>query len=74
MSRHRHINVARMAGPGDWWTPPDDDGLHECDECGGTGQVVTDCDDGGRAYREPCECCAGAGYFDENGQPAEAQS
>jgi hypothetical protein len=69
---HRHVNVARMAGPGDWWTPPDDDGLVDCPMCDARGWVMALHDDG-TAVRIVCEACEGERYLDESGYPYKPQ-
>lgn len=48
---------------------PPEGGPCECAECWGEGAIVTDCDDNGHPYSEPCPFCNGTGYVDENGEP-----
>ena len=68
MSHVRHVNLARMAGPGDWWTPPDDDGLTACPACEAEGYRFV-LDEDGSKYREVCPVCEGARFLDESGFP-----
>jgi hypothetical protein len=69
---HRHVNYARMAGPGDWWTPPDDDGLTPCPVCDGDG-VRYVLNESGKKERELCPACKGARFLDESGYPYKPQ-
>jgi hypothetical protein len=67
--RHRAVNLARLPGMGDWWTPPDDPPWIECEVCDGRGSRMV-LDEGFKPYRSVCECCGGAGKLDaETGQP-----
>ena len=68
MSHARHVNVARMPGVGDWWTPPDDPPYIECPCCGGRKSVLK-LDDDNKPWRDVCEVCRGTGLLDEDGQP-----
>lgn len=65
----RHINVARMAGPGDVWCPPESvyDTLTECPVCDGDGS--RDVLDDGHKVREVCPACEGYRYLDSEGYP-----
>jgi hypothetical protein len=66
--RHRAVNLARLPGMGDWWTPPDDPPWIECEVCDGRGSRMV-LDEGFKPYRSVCECCGGAGKLDaETGQ------
>lgn len=65
----RHAtNYARMAGPGDWWTPPDDDGLTDCPVCDAKG-YVNELDEDNKPWKNVCPCCDGHRLLDEDGQP-----
>jgi hypothetical protein len=67
--RHRAVNLARLPGMGDWWTPPDDPPWIECEVCDGRGSRMV-LDEGFKPYRSVCECCKGAGKLDAKyGQP-----
>jgi hypothetical protein len=69
MSHARHVNVARMPGVGDWWTPPDDPPWIDCELCDGKGSRMV-LDEGFKPYRSVCEACEGCGKLDaETGQP-----
>lgn len=70
-SPKRTTNYAQIAGMGDNWTPPDDDGLHDCPVCDGNGFrfVLED----GKKAREVCPACDGTRFLDENGYPYKPQ-
>jgi hypothetical protein len=74
---HKHAspkrtNYAQMSGPGDWWTPPDDDGLTPCPVCDGDGYRMVLSDDS-KPCREVCPACEGARWLDESGYPYTQQ-
>jgi hypothetical protein len=69
MSHARHVNVARMPGVGDWWTPPDDPPYVDCPCCDARGWV-NKLDEDNKPFRDVCEACEGMKYLDaETGEP-----
>lgn len=53
---------------------PYDDSVAECHECAGKGEVNEENPeqrpDGCDVWMVPCQCCDGAGWLDEEGNPA----
>jgi hypothetical protein len=69
----KRTNYAALAGPGDWWTPPDDDGLTDCPVCDAKGWRWVLNDDN-TSVRVECEACEGARYLDESGYPVKDEA
>lgn len=75
MSHHnRYVNVARMAGTGDFSPQPSIyDTLVECPVCSGAGSRMVR-DDDGYERRELCPACEGAMWLTDEGYPYQPEN